>query len=133
MNITQRKNNKFLLKNVYVFPGYIFISIDEDIFSWTKINNTYGVSKILVFNHRPAEVSSDIIIQLKNKYKYEDNSFANQNIQKGDNIKVQTGPFVDLIAKVKNVTDNNRIWVLLKYMGRTSKLKLQKTDIIKYN
>ena len=70
MNITQRKNNKFLVKNVYVFPGYIFISIDEDVFSWTKINNTYGVSKILAFNNRPAEVSSDIIMQLKNKYKF---------------------------------------------------------------
>ena len=44
MKITKREKNKFLVKNVYVFPGYVFVSFDPYIISWTKINSTYGVS-----------------------------------------------------------------------------------------
>ena len=28
MEITKRQKNKFLVKNVYVFPGYIFVCFD---------------------------------------------------------------------------------------------------------
>ena len=53
MEITQRQKNKFLIKNVYVFPGYMFVCFDPYIINWTKINSTYGVSKILAFNKKP--------------------------------------------------------------------------------
>ena len=36
MDITQRQKNKFLVKNVYVFPGYLFVCFDPHIITWTK-------------------------------------------------------------------------------------------------
>ena len=65
MKITQKKENKFFFKNVYVFPGYMFVYFDPHIISWIKINSTYGVSKILTFNKKPAVISSDLILELK--------------------------------------------------------------------
>ena len=50
MEITQIQKDQFIVKNVYVFPGYIFVCFDPHIISWTKINSTYGVLKILDFN-----------------------------------------------------------------------------------
>ena len=64
MEITNRKGNKFVVKNVYVFPGYIFVYFNPHIISWTKINSTYGVSKILTFNKKPAVISSDLILPI---------------------------------------------------------------------
>ena len=52
MEITQGQQNKFVIKNVYVFPGYMFICFDPHIITWTKINSTCGVSKILGFNNK---------------------------------------------------------------------------------
>ena len=68
MQMTQRQKNNFVVKNVYVFPGYMFVCFDPHIITWTKINSTYGVSKILIFSNKPAQISSDLILELKNRY-----------------------------------------------------------------
>ena len=102
MEISQRQGNKFLSKNVYVFPGYIFVSFDPYTITWTKINSTYGVSKILTFNNKPSEISSDLIQDLKIRYEINSNPTQIEQLQKGDSIKFYTGPFTDLIAKVES-------------------------------
>ena len=135
MEITQRQKNKFIIKNVYVFPGYIFVSFDPNLIAWTKINSTYGVSKILAYNNKPAEISFDLILELKTRYEIKINQTKKENLQRGDSIKFFAGPFADLIAKVESVEENNRIWVLLEAMGGYQRLKLQKADklnIIKF-
>jgi transcriptional antiterminator RfaH len=131
--ITQRHKNKFVVKNVYVFPGYMFVCFDPHIISWTKINSTYGVSKILSFNKKPSEISSDLILALQTKYKINSNSKQMEKLQKGDSIKFYTGPFTDLIAKVESTDEKNRIWILLERIGGLQRLKLQNIKNNKYN
>jgi transcriptional antiterminator RfaH len=133
MEITQKQKNKFLIKSVYVFPGYIFVCFNPIVINWTKINNTYGVSKILVFNKKPSEISSELITELKNRYEINNNVTLKDMLQRGDSIKFYKGPFSDLIAKVENIDENNRIWVLLEAMGGYRRLKLQNDQSIKYN
>ena len=133
MEITKRQKNKFLVNSVYVFPGYIFVFFDPHIITWTKINSTYGVSKILAFNKRPSEISPDLILELKNRYEINSNPTQKDKLQKGDTVKFHLGPFADLIAKVESVDENNRIWVLLEAMGGYRRLKLQQTKNFKYN
>ena len=133
MEITQRKENKFVVKNVYVFPGYMFVYFDPHIITWTKINSTYGVSRILAFNKKPSEISSDLILELKIRYEINSNSMQKEKLQKGDSIKFYTGPFADLIAKVENVDEKKRIWILLEAMGGYQRLKLQNFKKNQYN
>ena len=133
METTERKKNKFLVKNDYVFPGYMFVCFDPHIISWTKINSTYGVSKILAFNKKPSEISSDLILELKIKYEINSNPTQKENLQKGDSIKFYTGPFTELIAKIESVDEKNRIWILLESMGGRQRLKLQNIEKNKYN
>ena len=128
MEITQRQKNKFIVKNVYVFPGYIFVSFDPHLIAWTKINSTYGVSKILAFNNKPSEISSDLILELKARYENKINQTKKEKLQKGDSIRFFAGPFADLIAKVESVEENNRIWVLIEAMGGYQRLKLKGSD-----
>ena len=133
MEITQRQKNKFLVKNVYVFPGYMFVCFDPHIITWSKINSTYGVSKILAFNNKPSEISSDLILELKTRYDINSNLTKKDKLQKGDSIKFYTGPFADLIAKVESIDENNRIWVLMESMGGHQRLKLNALEKHKYN
>lgn len=133
MQITQRQKNKFLVKNAYVFPGYMFVYFDPHIITWVKINSTYGVSKILAFNKKPSEISSDLILELKTRYEINSNPTQNEKLQKGDSIKFYAGPFVDLIAKIESVDGDSRIWVLLEAMGGYKRLKLQNFEKNKYN
>ena len=133
MEITQIQENKFVVKNVYVFPGYIFVCFDPHKIIWTKINSTYGVSKILAFNNKPSEISSDLILELKIRYEINSNPTQKEKLQKGDSIKFYTGPFTDLIAKIESVDEKNRIWVLLESMGGSQRLKLQNIEKNKYD
>ena len=133
MEITQRQKNKFVVKNVYVFPGYMFVSFDPHIITWTKINSTYGVSKILTFNKKPSEISSDLILAIKIRYEINSNPTQKEKLQKGDSIKFSSGIFTDLIAKVESVEEKNRIWFLLESMGGYRRLKLQNVEKNKYN
>ena len=133
MEITQKQENKFLFKNVYVFPGYMFVCFDPHTITWIKINSTYGISKILTFNNKPSEISSDLILELKNRYEINSNLTQKEKLQKGDSIKFYRGPFADLIAKVESVDEKNRIWILLEAMGGYQRLKLQNNEKNKYN
>ena len=133
MKITQRQENKFLVKNVYVFPGYMFVCFDPHIINWAKINSTYGVSKILTYSNKPAEISSDLILELKNRYEINSNPTQQEKLQKGDSIKFSMGPFTVLIAKVESVDEKNRIWIILEAMGGYQRLKLQNVEKNQYN
>ena len=133
MKITQRQENKFLFKNVYVFPGYMFVCFDPYFISWTKINSTYGVSKILAFNNKPSEISSNLIQDLKIRYEINSNPTQKETLKQDDSVKFYSGPFADVIAKVESVDENNRIWVLLEAMGGYQRLKLKSAEKIKYN
>ena len=129
---TIKKENRFIYKNVFLFPGYMFVGFDPQKINWIKINHTYGVSKVLVFNNKPSEISYDLILALKKRFELNVDPKLKESLQKGDIIKLDSGPFVDLIARIEKVDEKNRIWVLLEVMGGYRKLKLQQIDKLKY-
>ena len=133
MQITQRQKQKFHVKNVHVFPGYLFVCFDPHLIPWMKINSTYGVSKLLAFNKKPSEISSDLVLELKTRYEINIDSMQKEKLKKDDAIKLYVGPFADLIAKVERVDKSNRIWVLLEGMGGDRILKFKNVEKMKYS
>ncbi len=126
MRVTNKINNKFVTKETYVFPGYVFVSFNPFLYQWQKINSTYGVSKVLTFNKGPEEISTEIINLIKSRFNMEEIKSQNDELNKGDLIKIYTGPFADFFAKIESVDKNNRIWLLLEYEGKIRKLKYNK-------
>ena len=118
------KKNKFISKDVLVFPGYGFVGVDLQDSYWTKINSTYGVSKLLTFNNKPCEIPLDLIVTLKNMYENKANPMINENLKRGEIIKFKNGPFADLIANIESVDKKKRIYVLLEVMGGHRKLEI---------
>ena len=133
MIVTSSKNNQYYSKKVFLFPGYMFVFFDPNFLKWKLINSTYGVSKILSFNNKPAEIPPDLILALKYRYAGNENLTGNIDLKKGDRIKMITGPFVNFFAKVESVEGSNRIWVLLENAGVIQKLKLKNRSNIDYN
>ena len=125
MKTTIKKENKFISRDVIVFPGYIFVAVDLQDSYWTKINSTYGVSKLLVFNNKPSVIPNDLILLLKSRYQENTNLIKEEKLKKGDIIKFNNGPFVDLIARIESLDEKNRIWVLLEVMGQFRRVKIQ--------
>ncbi len=129
---TTIKENKFINKEVFVFPGYAFIGVDLQNSYWTKINSTYGVSKLLSFNNRPSEVPLDLIVELKKRFQDNINPIINVKLKRGDIIKFNTGPFADLVTKIESVNSKKRINVLLEIMGGVRKLEIDLEEKINF-
>ena len=124
IRVTTKKENKFIYKEVFVFLGYAFVGVDRQNSYWTKINSTYGVSKLLTFNNKPCEIPFDLIVTLKNRFRNKVDPIINENLKKGDIIKFNNGPFADLIANIESVDAKKRIYVLLEVMGGHRKLEI---------
>ena len=132
INATTRKKNKFINKKVFVFPGYAFIGVDLKNSYWTKINSTYGVSKLLSFNNKLSEVPFDLIKALKIRYENKVDPIINESLTKGDIIKFNNGPFTDLVSNFESVDAKKRIYVLLEFMGGLRKLEVNLKEKINF-
>jgi len=130
---TIRKGKKFVYKETFLFPGYIFVAFDSQNSNWSKINNTYGVSKIIAFNHKPSVISNDLIMAFKSRYDDHNGLYPKVTFQKGDSIKFNSGPFADLIAKIENISRNDRIYVLLEVLGSYKKLNINVKEKIYFH
>ena len=132
IKVTREKENKFINKEVFVFPGYAFIGIDLQNSYWTKINSTYGVSKLLSFNNKPSEIPLDLIVALKKRFQDNINPIINEKLKTGDIIKFNTGPFADLVAKIESIDSKKRINLLLEVMGGARKLEINLEEKINF-
>ena len=132
MKVTIKKVNKFINKEALVFPGYAFIGVDLQNSYWTRINSTYGVSKLLSFNNRPSEIPLDLVVELKKRYENIVNPMINENLKSGDTIKFNNGPFANLVANIESVDEKKRIYVLLEVMGGSRKLEINIKEEINF-
>ena len=58
---TSRKLSRFVSATKPLFPGYMFIRFERAETDWHKINNTYGVSRLITFNSSLKSIPSTFI------------------------------------------------------------------------
>ena len=122
-DITSRKASRFISNYQPLFPGYMFISFDRAKTEWHKINNTYGVSRLVTFNSVLKSIPTIIIDSLIMQYDLSDKKLPIKKLERGDQVKITKGPFVNFIATVENYEAEHRIWVLMDLMGRRTKIQ----------
>jgi transcriptional antiterminator RfaH len=120
---TSRKASRFITTNQPLFPGYMFITFDKAEPKWHKINNTYGVSRLVTFNAVLKPIPTTFIDNLMKRYDLSGKLLPVKKLQKGDQVKVLKGPFANFIATVEKYETDQRIWVLMDLMGRRTKIQ----------
>lgn len=129
---TIKKNEKFINSLVPLFPGYIFVSFDICENKWTSINYTIGISKIVSFGNKPAEVPEVFILELMQRYSGIDGFINLSSLNIGNEVKIIQGPFSGLKGEIEDYDENSRLKILLKLMGfkKNVIIKANKTDLI---
>ena len=120
---TLRKSSRFINTSKTLFPGYMFIKFDRNESHWHKINNTYGVSRLITFNSILNSISTSFIDNLMKRYDLSGKLLPIKKLKKGDQVKVVEGPFADFIATVETIETEQRIWLLMDLMGRKTKIQ----------
>jgi len=106
-----------------LFPGYMFVMFDRSNTKWQKINNTYGVSRLITFNSILRPVPKSVINNLMERYDLSSTSLPINKYNKGDKVKISKGPFANFVATIEKYEDDRRMWVLMDLMGRKSKIQ----------
>ena len=126
---TSRKSSRFISTRKPLFPSYMFIRFDRAGSDWHKINNTYGVSRLITFNSILKSIPNTFVNDLKKRYDLSGKLHPLKKLKKGDQVKILKGPFANFIATIETYETNQRIWILMDLMGRKSKIQTQSDTI----
>jgi len=122
-NSTKQKTPQSRSNRKPLFPGYMFVTFNKAKSNWHKINNTYGVSRLVTLNSKLKPIPTLFVDNLKMRYDLSGNLLPIKKLNKGDQVKVLEGPFADFIATVEAYETEQCIWILMDLMGRKTKIQ----------
>ena len=130
---------KVTIKDVPLFPGYIFIHFDPKVFSVARIHSTRGVGKIVGCSELMTAIDDDIIENIKIRERKISDALQSElnpkadaqlpQINSGDKVRFTEGPFVDLEAIFDEKSGEKRCHVLFEIMGQQKKVSVLKRSI----
>ena len=122
--ITRRKASRFVSDLKPLFPGYMFVRVNSDLAPWRTINSTIGVSKLVSFEGKPKPLSLQLISGLMLRCDASGILLPPKSLSEGDSVEMLTGPFANFIATVDTIDPEQRIWVLLDFMGQKTRMQV---------
>lgn len=106
-------NRKQVVRSEPLFPGYIFIQLDQDDPSWKKIHSTRGVLRVLSFGGKPGVIPDEVIEYIADNLKTVQSAGG---LRKGEPVCIQDGPFSGLEAIFQSYDGEERAIVLISFM-----------------
>jgi transcription elongation factor/antiterminator RfaH len=127
----RRRRGRIQWVLVPLFPGYLFSRLDLEV-SGKTARYIPGVKDFLKFGSHVAEVSQQIIDELRLRCPGGVAEIDPLKIAPGEVVRIQDGPFagVDAIFQTA-LKDSERVAVLLEILGRQTKLELPAESIEK--
>ena len=122
--ITRRKASRFVSDLKPLFPGYMFVSVNSELAPWRAINSTIGVSKLVSFEGKPKPLPLQLISGLMLRCDASGTLLPSKSLSEGDSVEMFTGPFANFIATVDTIDPEQRIWVLLDFMGQKTRMQV---------
>jgi transcriptional antiterminator RfaH len=130
---TSRRATRFISTAQPLFPGYMFVKFDRTKSEWHKINNTYGVSRLINFNSILKSIPTPFIDSLMMRYDLSGKLMPIKKLKKGDHVTVLKGPFANFIATVEKYEADQRIWILMDLMGRKTKIQTPSDNLTPFD
>jgi transcriptional antiterminator RfaH len=115
-----------------MFPRYLFVKINTELDKWTRIQSTRGVSHLVIFGQRLAEMPNQVIAYLKSKA--DENDIFNQKttrrqFHKGEKLVVKTGTFKGMEATFLSKKSQERVRVLLRFINHLITAEIPASDV----
>lgn len=113
-----------------LFPGYVFVEFDAEARDWRKVNWVPGSIGFVKFDNRPAALNSEFvrefivnvtqtgIVEFSHKFKI------------GDRVQAIGGPFDQQVGEVIEMSDDERVKILMEALGRKVEMTLPKKSIV---
>ena len=118
-------------KNVVLFPGYLFIQLDEEVENWSPIRSTKGVLNFVKFGLNFAKIPDNIIAFIKANEKLTSEKIKNLNdFEVGENVMIVDGVFKNYIGIFKSLKSDDRVILLMNMLGQQQSINIKRNSII---
>jgi transcriptional antiterminator RfaH len=103
-----------------VFPGYVFVELDDQDPNWSPINSTFGVKRLLTNpqsgdDYRvPAKIG---FIDDLRRLRLRGSADHDEALPPGTQVRILRGPFAERVALVE-LSDQDRVRLLLEVFNR---------------
>lgn len=128
--LTRRHARKIEKVRKAFFPGYLFIHLDLTRDRWRCVNSTFGVIRIVMQNDRPAPAPLGVVEALIAASDSEGILRRRTELALGQKVRVINGPLTELVGELEQLTDTDRVRVLLDIMGGRTRVVLPRDDIV---
>ena len=122
--ITHRKASRFVSDLKPFFPGYMFVSVNSEQEPWRTINGTMGVLRLVSFDGKPKPLPPQLISSLMLRCDAKNTMLPLNSFNEGDSVEMLTGPFANFIVTVDTIDPEQRIWVLMDFMGQKTRMQV---------
>ncbi|MDJ0894083.1 MAG: transcriptional activator RfaH [Alphaproteobacteria bacterium] len=103
-----------------LFPRYLFTAFDPAVARWRSIMSTFGVSHLICRGNLPVAVPEDVVELIRGRE--DEKGMVTLALQapfeKGETVQVTAGTLVDQVGLFDHMTDDDRVVILLKMLGR---------------
>ena len=116
---------------VVLFPGYLFIQLNEKTQNWSPINSTKGVSHFVKFGSNFAKVPISVVEFIKSHQHITSKKLKKLNkFKSGDKVQISNGAFINCVAIFKCYKPNERVILLMNLLGSEQSLSIKKESVI---
>jgi transcriptional antiterminator RfaH len=120
-------NNKIKV----LFPGYLFISLDETAENWAPIRSTKGVLNFVRFGLSYAKISNQLISFIQDNEFNTTKRIKNLNdFKSGDKVQITDGVFKNCVAIFKSSRPEDRVILLINLLGQEQTLNIKQKSVI---
>lgn len=116
-----------------LFPGYIFVQLNEQSPSFTSIRSTRGVAKFVSFGNTPCVVPNALISMIQQQCDSNDTLTNHAAPQAGDVVEINEGAFKGMQAVFNQPDGERRSIVLVTVMSQQVPISVGNQHITKLN
>lgn len=125
--VSEVKDGKKKISLRKFFPGYVLVEIELDDEVWYAIKNISGVTGFIGTKSKPTPLlDSEVNHIIKQTEERKEKPTPKVIFEKGDNVKVIEGPFINFSGTVDEVNpDKGKIKVSVSIFGRATPVELE--------
>lgn len=123
-----KKRSSRLANEEELFPGYLFIRMDQIHDNWYPIRSTRGVARIVTFGGHPVPVQDELIEQIRQRLS---TPAPKAEFKQGEHVLIKAGELCDIEAIFLASDGTERAVILLNLLQREQKVVLPISSLLR--
>lgn len=126
-----RRDGKWVDSVEPLFPRYLFLATGNERQGLAPVRSTLGVSDLVRIGGQPATIPEEVIESLRERQDPATGACAKRSLfQPGAHVQFRAGPFAGLDGVFNVDAGEDRVFVLLEFLGKINKVKVNRDWLV---